>query len=277
MTNPRIQRVQFNKTLVTPDTASALRQLEKRAERLTGTRLSINGPDPAQMNWEAIRTKNAGPTGLPPEWSAVPTGREVYLNLEILDDKEPAQSRIERQLAMLWGIAVPLGFTPFSRYPLPGTTMGVFHFMGPWDILMDHMLGAGRGEAAWAGFCGAAQADVGAWEGGKQTERFVQSHLHRIGYNAGAIDGVLGNATLASMKAAGFSGMPLTEAAESIGKRGVPPRRQPRKAVEGTMEIPDTDFSIVSYGQVRTARTPKGAVLSISGPGRIVVDVRDTA
>jgi len=276
MTTPRIQRVQFNNTLVTPDTASALRQLEKRAERLTGTRLHINGPDPAAMSWEKVRSAG-GPTGLPPEWSAVPTGREIYLKLEILDDKEPAQSRMERQLAMLWGIAVPLGFTPFSRYPLPGATTEVFHYMGPWDILMDHMLGAGRGEAAWAGFCGAAQSDVGAWEGGKQTERFVQSHLHRLGYNAGAIDGVMGNATLASMKAVGFSGMPLTEVAEAIGKKGTPEKRLPRKAVEGTIEIPDTDFSIVSYGQVRTARTPKGAVLSISGPGRIVVDVRDTA
>jgi hypothetical protein len=274
--NPRIQRVQFNKTLVTPDTASSLRKLEKRAESLTGTRLSINGPDPAHMNWADIRTKS-GPTGLPPEWSAVPTGREVYLKLEIQDDQEPAQSRMERQLAMLWGIAVPLGFTPFARYPLPGATMEVFHFMGPWDILMDHFLGAGRGEAAWAGFCGAAQSDVGAWEGGKQTERFVQSHLHRIGYNAGAIDGVLGNATLASLKGAGLSGMPLTEAAEALGKKGLTTQRLPRRAVEGIVEIPDTDFSIVSYGQVRTARTPKGAVLSISGPGRIVVDVRDTA
>ena len=277
MTIPRIQRVQFNNTLVTQDTASALRQLEKRAERLTGTRLHISGPNPAQMDWESVRTKAPGPTKLPPEWSAVPTGREVYLKLEILDDKEPAQSRVERQLAMLWGIAVPLGFTPFARWPLPVETAEVFHFMGPWDILMDHMLGAGRGEAAFAGFCGAAQADVGAWEGDKQPERFVQSHLHRRGYNGGASEGVLGNATLGSMKAAGFSGMPLTEVAEALGKKGVPQQRLPRKAVEGTMEIPDTDFSIVSYGQVRTTRTPKGAVLSISGPGRIVVDVRDTA
>ena len=275
MTIPRLQRIQFNATAVTPDTAAALRQLEKRADLMKDIRLTVNGPSLEDMNWDRMRLR-PGPTGLPPEWSAMNTGREVYLGVEILDDTLSKESRLERSLATLWALAVPLGFTPYSRYPLPGAYMSVFHFMGPWDILMDHMLGAGRGEAAWPGFCGAAQADVGAWEGQHQTERFVQSHLHRIGYNCGAIDGLVGNSVVAALKAAGMAGKPLMDVAEELGKVGTRPQRQPRKPIEGFVDIPDTDFSIVSYGQVRTTRTPKGALLSIGGPGRIVVDVRDT-
>ena len=275
MTIPRIQRVQFNDFSVTPDTASGIRQLEKRAGQLKNIRLTVSGSTIEDMGWDRLRLR-PGPTRLPPEWSAVPTGREVYLNVEMLDDELSKESRVERSLATLWALAVPLGFTPYSRYPLPGPHAQVFQFIGPWDILMDHMLGAGRGEAAWPGFCGAAQADVGAWEGGKQTERFVQGHLHRLGYNSGAIDGIVGNSVVASLKAAGMAGKPLTDVAEELGKKGTPDMRKPRRTVEGTVTIPDTDFSIVSYGQVRTTRTPKGALLSIGGPGRIVVDVRST-
>jgi hypothetical protein len=275
MTIPRLQRIRYNDLAVTPDTAAALRHLEKRADQIKDMRLSISGPTEVDMTWDKMRMR-PGPTNLPPEWSALPTGREVYLGVEIIDDELSKESRLERSLAMLWALAVPLGFTPYTRYPLPGPHMSVFHFMGPWDILMDHMLGAGRGEAAWPGFCGAAQADVGAWEGGKQTERFVQSHLHRLGYNCGAIDGIVGNSVLAALKAAGMSGKPLMDVAEALGKEGTRDTRKPRQPIEGSVELPDTDFSIVSYGQVRTTRTPKGALISVAGAGRIVVDVRET-
>jgi hypothetical protein len=271
----RLQRIQYNKLTVTTDTASALRQLEKRAESLKTIRLNVEGPTLDQMTWGQVR-KNPGPTHLPPEWSAVPTGREVYLSVENLTDQEPKESKNERALATLWAIAVPLGFTPFGRYPLPGAYSNVFHFMGPWDILMEHMLGAGRGEAAWPGFCAAAQADVGAWEGSHQTERYIQGHLHRLGYNCGAVDGLVGNSVVASLKAAGMSGKPLVDVAEELANRSTPTKRQPRKSVEGTMTLPDVDFSIHTYGQVRTIRTPTGALLSVMGSGRIVVDIQDS-
>jgi hypothetical protein len=274
MSLSHVKRVQFNTTTVTTDTASALRQLEKRAATMKDVRLSITGPKQSQMTWDGAR-KNPGPTGLPPEWSALPTGREVYLGIEILDDTLSPESRTERALATLWALAIPLGFTPFARYPLPGPHMSVFHFMGTWAIVMDHMLGAGRGEAAWPGFCAAAQADADAWEESKQTERYVQAHLHRLGFNCGAIDGIVANNTLASMKALGVAGRPLMDVATELGTRGTPARRPSKQKVLGSIDLGDVDFSIASYGQIHTMRTPKGAQISVGGPGRIVVDVQE--
>lgn len=273
MTLTYTTRVQYKSTMVTTDTAKALRKLEQRAGSLTDMRISITGPTQAQMSWEGVR-QTPGPTGLPPEWSAVPTGREVYLGVELLEDALSPESRTERSLALLWALAVPLGFTPFARYPLPGPHMSVFHFTGPWSILMDHMLGAGRGEAAWPGFCAAAQVDANCWEGNKSTERYVQAHLHRLGQNPGAIDGILGNNTLASLKAMGVAGQPLMEIAAQLGVM-TPTQPQPaQKPTEGRLDLGDADFSIASYGQVRALRKPDGAHISISGPGRIVVDVQ---
>ena len=274
MSLSHVKRIQYKNTTVTSDTAAALRQLEKRASTMQNVRLSITGPTQDQMSWDGVR-KNPGPTGLPPEWSAVPTGREVYLGVEIIDDKLSDQSKIERALASLWALTIPMGFTPYSRYPLPGPHMNVFHFMGPWAILADHLLGAGRGEAAWPGFCAAAQADADCWEGNKQTERYVQAHLHRLGYNPGAIDGVVANSTLASLKAIGLSGRPMMEIAKEVGTKASVSQDLPRQKKEGRIDLGDVDFSIVSYGQVRTMRKPDGVHIAINGAGRIVLDVQD--
>jgi hypothetical protein len=273
MNFPINHRIQYGKALVTPDTANALRQLEKRAATLKNVRLSITGPRQDQMSWSGVRV-NPGPTGLPPEWSAVPTGREVYLGIEILEDALSPESRTERSLATLWGLAVPLGFVPYTRYPLPGPCQAVFHFVGPWSILMDHLLAVGRGEAAWPGFCSAAQVEVGAWEGSHATERYVQSQLHRLGYNSGAIDGIVANNTIATLKAAGYAGKSLAEVAEQIGSSN-PTSSKPVRVKEGSLDLGEVGFFVSSYGQVRTVRTPKGAQFAISGAGRIVIDVQE--
>jgi len=260
---------------MTPDTQAALKKLEARAATMPNIQLSVT--EPAQATWETLRS-SPGPTGLPPEWSAVPTGREVYMGVEILGDTLSPESRVERSLATLWALAVPLGFVPFARYPLPGPHQAVFHFPGPWVGLMDHLLGAGRGEAAWPGFCTAAQVEAGTWEGERALEREVQSLLHRVGQNCGAIDGIIANNTLGCLKALGISGQPLSQIAQQlrdmVGSQGI--SNKPRREVEGSVDLGSENFSIVSYGQIRTARTAKGARVFVSGPGRIVVDVRES-
>lgn len=271
----RFQLVQHKNGVFTPDTVAVLRKLEQRVGKLRA-RLSVWGRPLPEMSWEHVR-QDPGPTGLPPGWSAVPTGREVYLRLSIQDDPEPDDARRERELALLWAVTVPLGLVPYTRYPLPGPHDEVFHFFGEWNVLMDQLLGAGRGEAGWPGFCCAAQLDVGKWEGLRKTERMVQAHFHRIGYNVGPIDGVLGNKTQAALRAANLHSLPLSEVAERIEKMEAHVPKIMDRAVQGRLEMPDNDFSIHPYGQVRTTRTARGADLHISGPGRVVLDIREPA
>lgn len=265
--------VQHKRGSVTPDTADALRRIEQRVSKLRAT-LRVECRGALEMSWDHVR-KNPGPTGLPPEWSAVPTGREVYLRLEIQNDDGPSLSKREREIAMLWGLAIPLGFTPFTRYPLPGPHEEVFHFLGTWGLLMDHMLGAGRGEAGFPSFCCAAQIDVGRWEGGRGTERLVQAHLHRLGYNVGPIDGVIGNKTQGGIRAANLHSLTLADVAKRIVEMPTHVPASLEREVQGRITMPDVSFSIHPYGQVRVTRTVHGADLQISGPGRVVIDVRD--
>lgn len=265
--------VQYKRGSVTPDTADALRKLESRISKLR-VLLKVECRGALEMTWDKIR-EDPGPTGLPPEWSAVLTGRELYMRLTIQNDDGPAASKRERELAMLWGLAVPLGFTPFTRYPLPGPHDEIFHFFGEWGLLIDHLLGAGRGEAGFPSFCCAAQIDVGRWEGGRVTERLVQAHLHRIGYNVGPIDGVLGNKTQGGLRAANLHSIPLNDAAKQIVNLPAHvPEALPRD-VHGRLTMPDVRFSIHPYGQVRATRIASGAELQISGPGRVVIDIPD--
>jgi len=269
----RYQLIQHKNGVYTPDTVDALRTLEQRVAKLS-TSLVVEGRPQPTMGWGQVR-EDPGPTGLPPEWSAVSTGREVYMRLEMNKDEGSEATRRERELAMLWGLTVPLGFTPYTRYPLPGPHDQVFHFFGEWTTMMDQLLGAGRGEAAWPGFCAAAQLDVGKWDGGRGTERLVQTHLHRIGYNVGAIDGIVGNKTQGALRAAGMHSLEMTEVAKQIVKMVPHVPTILEKDVQGRLEMPDVDWSIHPYGQVRTTRTVRGADFHISGPGRVVIDVRD--
>jgi len=261
--------VQYRSGTFTPDTADALRKLEQRV-LATKARLHVSGRQASEMSWSSVRA-DPGPTDLPPEWSAVPTGREVYLRVD-LDDDGPSASRREREIAVLWGAAIPLGFVPFARYPLPGPHDDVFHVFGEWAVLMDNLLGAGRGEAGWPGFCAAAQIDVGTWEGARATERMVQARLHLLGYNVGAVDGIVGNKTQGALRAAGMHSMPMSDVARKIAT--MVPRRPATldPPVRGTVTVDGVDFSIHPYGQVRAARTVRGAEISVSGAGRVVID-----
>jgi len=269
----RYQLIQHKNGVYTPDTIDALRKIDRQVSKLAA-KLVIKGRPALEMGWEAVR-EDPGPTGLPPQWSAVPTGREVYMRLVMDKDEGPEESRRERELAMLWGMAVRVGFVPYSRYPLPGPHDEVFHFFGEWNTMVDQLLGAGRGEAGWPAFCCAAQIDVGKWEGGRGTERLVQAHLHRIGFNVGAIDGIVGNKTQGALRAANLHSIPMTEAAKQIVKKAPHIPATLPEALGGRLEMPGVDWAIHPYGQVRVTRTVQGADLHISGPGRVVIDVRD--
>lgn len=256
----------------TTDTLDNLARLEERVAALKA-KLEIEGRRASAGSWESVRV-DPGPTQLPPDRSAAPTGRELYLRICLSKTDESSYAQREREIAMLWAIAIPLGFVPFSRYPLPGSTDRVFHYMGEWALLMDHLLGAGRGEEGWPAFCCAAMLDVGRWEGGRVVERTVQAHLHRMGFNVGAVDGIVGPATQGALKAAGLHSMQLSDVAQKIvdAAPSVPPQLE--RPFRGQLDLPGVDFSIHPYGQVRATKTLKGAELLISGAGRYVIDVR---
>jgi len=184
----------------------------------------------------------------------------------------PPEARREREVAALWGLAVPVGFIPWSRYPLPGPGDDLFHFFGPWRGLYDSLCGEGRGDEAWTSLCAAAQLDVGRWGGDRETERFTQAQAHRLGMPCGPVDGVVGPRTLDALRALGVKGLTLTEAATHLAKLEVPKRR-PTERVIGQIVVPGGDIQAVAHGAVALTKTPQGYAMTVDGPGRVIVDL----
>ena len=267
----RVQRtslVAYRSSVITPDVAEAMRQLEIAAADRGGIRISYSGTPRNDMSWDS----DPGPTECPPHLSMRPTGREVLLRAELESYEGPPELRREAEIATLWGLAIPLRFLPWKRHPTPGGGDTVFHFLGPWATLHDHLLSEGRGEIAWASVCAAAQVDVGSWEGTKNVERFVQAQLHRLGFACGPVDGEIGQRTLGALRSLGMQGMSLKEMAQALSKAR-DPRKHTSKRRLGHVVLPGEDVSVVSYGEVAVARTPHGAEVTVDGPGRIVVSV----
>ena len=113
------------------------------------------------------------------------------------------------------------------------------------------------------------------WGGPRATERLVQVHLHRIGLNVGPVDGIVGNKTQGAIRAANLHSLPMSDVAKKVAEMGPAVVPSFPRDVQGRLELADVDFSIHPYGQVRATRTVQGADLQISGPGRVVIDVRD--
>lgn len=262
--------VGYRSSLVTPDTAEALRSLERAGHDLGGVRIHFSGPPPGLFSWEGVQ-KHAGPTGLPAPLSFRPTGREVYLHLEVLD-KTRTDANPMGTLSILWSLAVPLGFMPWSRYPVPGVHDTVFHFLGPWASIGDFLSGEGRGDEAWPSMCAAAQSEVGKWSGPKPTEIEVQMHLHRLGIHCGPVDGMVGERTLAALKALGLGGVPLAEVL--IQLRSFKPHAPRRKERERQVAHFSTDGPLpeaFTSGQVHTVKTRTGYAVAADGPGRLIL------
>lgn len=268
----RLDLVAFRRTVVTPDVAEAVRQLELRAAALGTVRLLVQGPTTDRCTWAGVRA-DTGPTECPAHASMRPTGRELYLRAQLIDPSGSPVERRQLEVEILWGLAVPCGFTPWTRYPIVGRGDEVFHFMGPWQPLYDSLLGEGRGEAAWPSVCIAAQVDVGRWEGDRQVERFVQAQLHRLGVPCGAVDGIVGPRTLAALRGVGLpaDGASFEAVAKKLAVMGEAPVVSTGRQ-RGFVSV-DGPVTAVSSGKVALTRSPKGYALTIDGPGRVILDV----
>lgn len=264
----RTPLVAYRSAVVTPDTAEALRMMEDQANKLRmGIRIAFHGVPRHEAVWDAP----AGPTGYPPHLSLWPAGREVRLRVHLTDFKGSETAQREAEVAVLWGLVIPLGFTPWLRYPVPGPGDEVFHFLGPWQTVYDHLCGEGRGELAWSSVCAAAQVDVGSWYGTKKAERFVQAQLHRLGHHCGPVDGQVGDRTMAALRALGVQGS-LDEAAVALAAFE-PPQIERGDSRHGHVLVPGEDVSVVAYGGVAATRTKQGVSLTVSGPGKVIISI----
>lgn len=255
----RLELVALRSAVVTPDLAEGLRVLERRVAAVGPFRLSFKGVKRRDV------LQGGGGTGYPPLLSLRAAGREAELVLQG-GGVDPQQA-----LEILWGLAIPVGFTPFGRYPVVGQASQVFHFFGSWQRLYDSLLGEGRGEVAWPSLCAAAQVDVGTWQGGRDTEVFVQAQLHRLGFPCGPVDGIIGNRTTAAMRALGLQGMALSQVADTLARRPSPEAAETSRRF-GYVVAPGTT-AVATTGRVAAVRTPQGVALTIDGPGRVVVDL----
>lgn len=271
---PRTNLVVLRGSVVTPDVQERVRLLEVRTQDAWKGRVRIQyaGVPATDATWDGVR-RDPGPTGITlPELSMRPTGREVYLRAAVAgsDDFGSRAAGIEA----LWAVAVPLGFVPWNRHPVPGPCDDVFHVPGPWSGLMEAHWAFGEGERAWASLCCAAQLDVGRWEGDRVEERTLQAHLHRVGQPCGPVDGVVGERVLAAARRTSLAGLPVAQAARAAADLPdtTPAHGNAQNRRVGTLDVPGDDVSATGHGGARVARTPRGYTVEVDGPGRVVVD-----
>lgn len=264
----RTELVSLRRTKVTPDVASSLQEAEKKAAA-SGHVLTVGGP--SDLSWEGVK-KDPGPTGCPPAISMRCTGRELQIKLQIRGSKAVGMSQSD--VEALWGLMVPLGWTPWCRYPIVGPGSDVFHYYGPWRPLYDSLLGEGRGELAWPSLCAAAQTDVGTWGGDRLVERSVQAQAHRLGQPVGPVDGIIGPRTQGALRALGVvgEGLTLEKAVTALACVEDAPKR-PTGRRRGYLSI-EGDHEVFGSGGVALVRNRQGCAVSIDGPGRITIEVR---
>lgn len=263
----RTALVAYRRAAITTDMAEAIRLLELAAANFGGVRLHFKAR-PQALDWQQAQ-QEPGPTGFPPQASMWVAGREAQLRLQFTE----RQTTRWEEVAALWGLAVPLGFVPWNRYPMPGHGDEVFHYLGPWHGLYDHLLSQGRGELAWPSVCCAAQVDLGRWQGDKPVERFVQAQLHRLGHHCGPVDGVVGDRTLAALRAMGLQSKNLNQAAEALLEYD-PPEVPEAQRKFAHIIAPGHRIAVNTTGKVYSVRNRQGAALTIDGPGRVIVDVQ---
>lgn len=176
-------------------------------------------------------------------------------------------------LKKIWSFAVPLGFTPWNRYPVPGDRDHLFYFFGLWQPMMDRLMAMGRGDAVWDSFVTAARLEAGNWpREDRLIERSVQMHLHRLGYNPGPIDGVIGKFTAKALLDAGIEDK-LELALQKLQAQSIPTKPKTSKPIRGEFSLPDRPSKIQAFGDIRVCRTDSGATFEIAGSGRIIIDV----
>jgi len=196
-----------------------------------------------------------------------PPNPEVYLGISGLGG-----DRLQ-ELAVLWSLAVPLGFIPWDRYPVPSPTSRVFHYIGHWDTVGDFLHGEGRGDHAWPSMVCAAQIEVGTWGGNRITERTVQMHLHRLGIHCGPIDGNIGSVTIAAMKAMGLGGVEVSRVVEALSKMSAPSETPSAGRVQGHLVLGGVAMNAFTSGGVHTVKTRNGYAVTVDGPERLILTV----
>lgn len=243
------------------DVNRALTSLRSRARR--HSEVTLHATLPPSRSWGAI-LQSPGPTRTPPDRSAEGSGREVHLRLEV-----PSCSS-QVALGLLWGLAIPCGFVPWQRYPEVGHADMVFHYWGPWKQIEDNLLSSGRGEAIWPSLCALSQCEAGIWEGSLLKERLLQGHLHRAGFGCGPVDGIVGPQTKQALAACGLGGLSVSEALCALEKRSTPVN-QTAPLRRGRLDL---DRVVVrATGGIRVTRSPQGHLITVTGEGRLIVDV----
>lgn len=244
----RTRLINYRGLISTPDMAQALRTLETKA---------------SENDWKVA--VSAGPSPMSQ------AGREVLIQLK-RKDRTPLEA-----LHAAWGFAIPLGFTPWARWPvIEGDPDIRFHFLGPWQVVGDNLLAEGRGHLAWTSMQAAALVDVGRWEGSHQTERYIQAQLHRVGKNPGPIDGIIGPRTTGQIHTLALGRSSLDDLVEALTEME-PPQPRVSEIGSGHIFVHGREVVIQGAGGVKVQKRPGGALLAISGPGRVVVDIGDLA
>lgn len=243
--------VSYRGALMTGDTMVAQQALERKAAE-NGWRVRLLRPQDYQR-------------GNP--LSLLAAGREVWVQFHRDEPCDPQMA-----LHALWSAAIPLGFAPKTRYPLVGTDDEKLYFFGRWQAVADRLMAEGRGHLVWSSVCCAAQVYVGVWKGDKPEVRLVQTHLHRLGLNPGAVDGVLGERTKACLTYLGLGSKPLPSMIEELSE-ALPPDAKPRELQRGHLVLPGYKLRAGGYGGVKAWPSDQGVGLEVTGPGRLVVDV----
>jgi hypothetical protein len=249
----------YRRTVVAPDTYQGLCSLEQSLKKL-GKTLIYEGVSLKQASWEGVQ-EDPGPLGfLSPEVSMRPTGREVYLRRQ---DGDPSA---------LWGAAVPLGFVPWDRYPVPSPTSHVFHYVGVWAQLGGYLQGEGLGDWVWPSLCCAAQIEVGTWAGPRLVERSIQTHLHRLGIHCGPINGEITPRVTNAIRALGLSQKTQVEVVGALEGMVLPKEEPKGKEAQGHLVFNGAPIQTYTSGGVYTSPTRQGVAIFVQSPGRLIVD-----
>ena len=241
----REKLISFAGVRTTADLKEALDKLENRLGKLGDVRLKIS-------------TSSATSLGS--------LGRELLM--ELVSSKYTK----EECVFLLWGNAIPCGFTPLDRFPnLPTETSAVFQYYGKWQVLLDNHLKEGQGEYAFDSLLVATACEIGAWKGDRGIERYIQAQLHRLGHSVGQLDGIIKDREQEAFRSMGLQGISL----EDIAKRLYHTKKSitPRKEGKGYVVLPNIPHQVYSYGEVNTNRTANGVSISARGTGRIVIDL----
>jgi hypothetical protein len=231
---------------VVPELAEAIQRLEGSLVKIGDVRLKVSSSNATDMG---------------------KAGREVLL--ELISSK---YSDKECHL-ILWGCAIPCGFTPLDRYPNLNTeTKNVFHYIGQWQPFLSSLLSYGLGEFAWENTCLASLLDVGLARPSNIKVCYIQAQLARLGLYVGNIDGVYSEMVNKGLSTLGMVGKEENEIISLLNdEKAKPPKKN--EPLSGFITLPEIPFRASSYGEVSTVQKKNGVELVIEGTGRVVLDL----